>query len=106
MLYNKWWKSTGTCMRDENKDSKANALGVENVGGIFVVLLVGLALAVMVAICEFIYKSKKNARDEQHAKKVGHFDAVFITGVVYCLIVNVCMSIGKVHHSLCSEYLL
>ncbi|XP_067675457.1 glutamate receptor ionotropic, kainate 2-like isoform X1 [Haliotis asinina] len=69
MLYNKWWKSTGTCMREENKDSKANALGVENVGGIFVVLLVGLALAVLVAICEFIYKSKKNARDERHAKK-------------------------------------
>ncbi|KAK4306094.1 hypothetical protein Pmani_022071 [Petrolisthes manimaculis] len=34
MLYSKWWKNTGdVCNRDEkNKDSKANALGVENIG--------------------------------------------------------------------------
>ena len=51
--------------RDDNKESKANALGVENVGGIFVVLLVGLALAVIVAIIEFIYKSKENAQEDR-----------------------------------------
>ncbi|KAB7500149.1 Glutamate receptor ionotropic, kainate 2 [Armadillidium nasatum] len=34
MLYSKWWRNTGdVCNRDEkNKDSKANALGVENIG--------------------------------------------------------------------------
>lgn len=34
MLYSKWWKNTGdVCNRDDkNKDSKANALGVENIG--------------------------------------------------------------------------
>ncbi|CAG5121027.1 unnamed protein product, partial [Candidula unifasciata] len=63
MLYNKWWKDTSTCIRDDTKESKANALGVENVGGIFVVLLVGLALAVVVAMLEFIYKSKENAHE-------------------------------------------
>ncbi|CAG5135909.1 unnamed protein product [Candidula unifasciata] len=42
MLYNKWWKDTSTCSRDDTKESKANALGLENVGGIFVVLLAGL----------------------------------------------------------------
>nr|KAF7419983.1 hypothetical protein H0235_010280 [Vespula pensylvanica] len=34
MLYDKWWKSPGdTCMRTEKgKESKANALGVDNIG--------------------------------------------------------------------------
>ncbi|KAK6187489.1 hypothetical protein SNE40_005502 [Patella caerulea] len=67
MLYNKWWKSTGTCTRDDQKDQKANALGVENVGGIFVVLLAGLALAVMVAMFEFIWKSRKNAEKDRQS---------------------------------------
>ena len=65
MLYNKWWKDTGTCVRDEDKGSKANALGVENVGGIFVVLMAGLALAIIVAICEFVWRSRKNAREDK-----------------------------------------
>lgn len=66
MLYNKWWKDTGTCVRDEElKSSKANALGVENVGGIFVVLMAGLALAIIVAIIEFVWRSRKNAREDR-----------------------------------------
>jgi hypothetical protein len=34
MLYDKWWKNTGdVCNRDDkSKESKANALGVENIG--------------------------------------------------------------------------
>lgn len=34
ILYDKWWKNTGdVCSRDDkNKESKANALGVENIG--------------------------------------------------------------------------
>lgn len=34
ILYDKWWKNTGdVCNReDKNKESKANALGVENIG--------------------------------------------------------------------------
>lgn len=69
VLYNKWWKATGTCNRDENKkESKANALGVENVGGIFVVLLAGLALAVIVALIEFTWSSKRNASEDRVSK--------------------------------------
>lgn len=36
IMYDKWWKNTGdVCNRDEkNKESKANALGVENIGNI------------------------------------------------------------------------
>nr|QHN69190.1 ionotropic receptor 9 [Sirex nitobei] len=67
MLYDKWWKSPDdTCMRTEKgKESKANALGADNIGGVFVVLLCGLAFAVLVAIFEFCYNSKRNASAEQ-----------------------------------------
>jgi hypothetical protein len=43
------------------QDSKANSLGVANVGGIFVVLFVGLSLAVVTAIIEFVWNSRKRA---------------------------------------------
>ncbi|XP_015191007.1 PREDICTED: glutamate receptor ionotropic, kainate 2-like isoform X3 [Polistes dominula] len=67
MLYDKWWKSPGdTCMRTEKgKESKANALGVDNIGGVFVVLLCGLAFAVLIAIFEFCYNSRRNAPAER-----------------------------------------
>jgi glutamate receptor, ionotropic, invertebrate len=99
ILYDKWWKNTGdVCNReDKAKDSKANALGIQNIGilfticyslclfadfkvevmlvgllrlliyvffctgGVFVVLLCGMALAILVAILEFCWNSKKNA---------------------------------------------
>jgi glutamate receptor, ionotropic, invertebrate len=60
-FYNRWWKGGSTCIRDEKKDSKANALNVENVGGIFVVLIGGLLLAILVSVCEFVYYAKSNA---------------------------------------------
>ncbi|XP_076467225.1 glutamate receptor ionotropic, kainate 2-like [Babylonia areolata] len=66
LMYKKWWKDSGTCVReDEVKGSKASALGVENVGGIFVVLMGGLALAILVAVCEFVWRSRKNAHEDK-----------------------------------------
>ncbi|KAF7274109.1 hypothetical protein GWI33_013211 [Rhynchophorus ferrugineus] len=69
ILYDKWWKNTGdVCTRDDkSKESKANALGVENIGGVFVVLLCGLALAILVAILEFCWNSKKNAQTDRQS---------------------------------------
>lgn len=59
-MKNKWWKQ-GKCVRDEASKEDANELGVENIGGIFLVLLAGLIIGVLVAIGEFIWKSKQNA---------------------------------------------
>uniref|UniRef100_A0AAR5PP96 Glutamate receptor ionotropic, kainate 2-like n=1 Tax=Dendroctonus ponderosae TaxID=77166 RepID=A0AAR5PP96_DENPD len=74
MLYDKWWKNTGeTCTRnDKGKESKANSLGVDNIGGIFVVLLCGLAFAVVIAIMEFCYNSKKTAISEKRSASAPH----------------------------------
>ncbi|XP_076271917.1 glutamate receptor ionotropic, kainate 2-like isoform X1 [Rhynchophorus ferrugineus] len=74
MLYDKWWKNTGeTCTRnDKSKESKANSLGVDNIGGVFVVLLCGLAFAVVIAIVEFCYNSKKTAIAEKRSPTAPH----------------------------------
>lgn len=60
MLYDKWWKSSrDVCTKTaKEKESKANALGVDTIGGVFIVLLGGLAVAVLVSIFEFCYHSK------------------------------------------------
>ena len=67
MLYNKW-KNTGiTCSRDDkSKEGKANALGIDNIGGVFVVLLAGLAVAILTAIIEFCV----NSREKAHSQRV------------------------------------
>jgi len=72
-LYNRWWKGGSTCMRDEKKDSKANALNVENVGGIFVVLLGGCVLAIFVSLFEFVYYAKRNASKIKVMKFLKHW---------------------------------
>ncbi|XP_015197435.2 glutamate receptor ionotropic, kainate 1 isoform X7 [Lepisosteus oculatus] len=62
MMKEKWWRGNG-CPEEDSKE--ASALGVENIGGIFIVLAAGLVLSVFVAIGEFIYKSRQNTDIEQ-----------------------------------------
>jgi len=83
MLYDKWWKNPGdTCTRNEKgKESKANALGVDNIGGVFVVLLCGLAVAVIVAIFEFCYNSKRNTQAEMVCTSLQIFSTYFLCGI-------------------------
>ena len=54
----------GQCEEDKNKKD-ANALGIANVGGVFVVLVIGLSLSLIVAVLEFIWKTKKDADEER-----------------------------------------
>ncbi|XP_067848867.1 glutamate receptor ionotropic, kainate 1-like isoform X2 [Heptranchias perlo] len=64
MMKEKWWRGNG-CPEEDNKE--ASALGIENIGGIFIVLAAGLVLSVFVAIGEFVYKSRRNSDVEQGA---------------------------------------
>uniref|UniRef100_A0A3P9IGD8 Glutamate receptor n=1 Tax=Oryzias latipes TaxID=8090 RepID=A0A3P9IGD8_ORYLA len=66
MMKEKWWRGNG-CPEEDSKE--ASALGVENIGGIFIVLAAGLVLSVFVAIGEFIYKSRKNLDIEEVSLK-------------------------------------
>ncbi|KAK3551646.1 hypothetical protein QTP70_020853, partial [Hemibagrus guttatus] len=64
MMKEKWWRGNG-CPEEESKE--ASALGVQNIGGIFIVLAAGLVLSVFVAVGEFLYKSKQNAQLEKRS---------------------------------------
>lgn len=41
-----------------------------NVGGVFVVLIGGMGVACVIAVCEFLWKSRKIAIDEKVSKMV------------------------------------
>ncbi|XP_054708737.1 glutamate receptor ionotropic, kainate 2-like isoform X2 [Uloborus diversus] len=65
MLKEKWWKGAGRCKDEDKKPTSASELGLPNVGGVFVVLLAGLGMAAIVAVFEFIWRTKKIPRDER-----------------------------------------
>lgn len=68
-LYTKWWKKEldgGKCAEAETTPAgKAAELGVENVGGVFVVLMGGVVGGFFISLCEFIWKARKNARRDK-----------------------------------------
>ncbi len=66
-LKNKWWRS-GQCTTDDSQKEDANELGLENIGGIFLVLIAGLVLGVLVAVAEFVWKSRQNAEIDRVSK--------------------------------------
>ncbi|XP_041844459.1 glutamate receptor ionotropic, kainate 3 [Melanotaenia boesemani] len=64
MLKEKWW-SGSSCLDEEHRET--GPMGIQNLGGIFIVLASGLVLSVFVAIAEFIYKLRKTAEREQRS---------------------------------------
>ncbi|XP_051921872.1 glutamate receptor ionotropic, kainate 3 isoform X2 [Hippocampus zosterae] len=62
MLKEKWWSADG-CSDDERRE--AGPVGIQKLGGVFVVLASGLVLSVLVAVAEFVYKLRKTAGREQ-----------------------------------------
>ncbi len=63
ILKERWWKQKkggGQCIDDPKKGSRSvTPLKIDNVGGVFIVLLGGLSFSVFVAILEFMWKRKK-----------------------------------------------
>ncbi|KAE8592284.1 hypothetical protein XENTR_v10018713 [Xenopus tropicalis] len=60
-LKRKWWDG-GKCPKEE--DHRAKGLGMENIGGIFVVLICGLIVAILIAMLEFLW-TVRNAEDSE-----------------------------------------
>lgn len=65
-LKERWWilRGGGKCAV-ETKSAAAAELGIENVGGVFVVLAAGVGISCMFAVLEFIWKTMKVSRDER-----------------------------------------
>uniref|UniRef100_A0A3P9LCU3 Glutamate receptor n=1 Tax=Oryzias latipes TaxID=8090 RepID=A0A3P9LCU3_ORYLA len=64
MLKEKWW-SGSSCLDEERRET--GPMGIQNLGGLFIVLASGLVLSVFVAMAEFIYKLRKTAEREQRS---------------------------------------
>ncbi|XP_074389962.1 glutamate receptor ionotropic, kainate 5 isoform X9 [Zonotrichia albicollis] len=62
ILKRKWWEG-GHCPKEE--DHRAKGLGMENIGGIFVVLVCGLVVAILVAVMEFVWSTRRSAESEE-----------------------------------------
>ncbi|XP_064086755.1 glutamate receptor ionotropic, kainate 2-like isoform X4 [Macrobrachium nipponense] len=68
ILKTRWWKERkggGRCVTEESKDAANSAeLGIQNVGGVFVVMVAGSVAAIFLACCEFMWKARKLATEE------------------------------------------
>lgn len=68
VLKNRWWKERrggGTCT-DDQKGGGVTELSLANVGGVFVVLLGGLAISFLVAITEFMWRAHRSGSKRDH----------------------------------------
>ncbi|XP_038841678.1 glutamate receptor 2-like, partial [Salvelinus namaycush] len=72
-LKNKWWYDKGECGSGggESKE-KTSALSLSNVAGVFYILVGGLGLAMLVALVEFCYKSRAEAKRLKVAQNTLH----------------------------------
>ncbi|CAF3068666.1 unnamed protein product [Rotaria sp. Silwood2] len=80
-LKRKWWYDRSECHSASTKDSKqSNALHLDNVAGIFYILIGGLTLAMTIAILEFFIKANIEAKQtkssdplfEEHSRLSSH----------------------------------
>lgn len=61
VLYDRWWKQKGGGTCDHLSTGEGSALALENVGGVFVVLILGMKLAVILAFFELFLVVFKTA---------------------------------------------
>ncbi|XP_049313481.1 glutamate receptor ionotropic, kainate 2 [Bactrocera dorsalis] len=67
-LKRKWWKEMhggGSCSQAESSGSDTPELDLENVGGVFLVLGIGLLTAILIGMCEFLWNIKAVAIEEK-----------------------------------------
>ncbi|XP_072557436.1 glutamate receptor ionotropic, kainate 4-like [Paramormyrops kingsleyae] len=67
ILKRKWWEG-GKCPKDG--DHRAKGLGMENIGGIFVVLVCGLLAAVLIAVLEFAWMLRRTPSTESACEEM------------------------------------
>lgn len=72
-LSDKWWETKDidengneiNCESDKEKDSTTSPLGMENVGGVFLVLVVGIWISICVGGLEFVWSVRRTSIDER-----------------------------------------
>ncbi|CAH8652267.1 unnamed protein product [Heterobilharzia americana] len=64
-----WWRKHDIekpCDTSPTKSSDANSLGVEKVGGCFVMLLIGMAVSLLVGLLEFVCNAYRRVANKKH----------------------------------------
>ena len=66
-LKKKWWvdRGGGLCTKTEQEPSSSGELGIANVGGVFLVLLIGTCGSFIIAVFEFLWNVRKVAVREK-----------------------------------------
>lgn len=74
-LKQKWWYErnggVGNCDNDEGGGDTPE-LGMDNVGGVFIVVGIGLLIAFIIGIIDFLWNIRQIAIDEKVAKSRAH----------------------------------
>lgn len=60
--YDKWWKQKKDVDCSGGTKQATNPLTMQNVGGIFLVLMIGTFVGLLVALGEFLWIARQNAR--------------------------------------------
>jgi hypothetical protein len=68
--------------RDDDRANTANELSLANVGGVFVVLLAGMGLACLIAVAEFVWKSRRLTTAPGQSQPEQHEDDVSVLHVM------------------------
>ncbi|XP_029035806.1 glutamate receptor ionotropic, kainate 2-like [Osmia bicornis bicornis] len=66
-LKKKWWEERGggMCSKGDLEPTNSSELGLANVGGVFLVLLIGCCGSIFIGICEFLWNVRKVAVNEK-----------------------------------------
>lgn len=68
-LHEKWWvernPGAGQCGKDTGGGGDTPELGMDNVGGVFLVLGAGLSVAITVGIIDFLWNIRQISIDEK-----------------------------------------
>lgn len=66
---NKWWYDRTECRSGDKQESR-NELSLNNVAGIFYILIGGLLVALIVALVEFCFKSSSDPNSQTQPKSM------------------------------------
>lgn len=70
-LKNKWFNSNEThCDSDEASAETDIQFNMDSVGGLFVVLIGGIIIAILIGICEFLWNVQKIAVNDKVLKRI------------------------------------
>ena len=79
----RWWTSPQKCPdMDKAKPSKTTSLSIEKVGGVFIILGVGVGLAIVAALLDYLVRIRPSAdTTKNRVRIVSHY--VFISRGYY-----------------------